>query len=89
MSAGIFRNIFWVRTFPIICDLNSVIQIALAPDRTGHTDMHRAIALMEQKEHQVRASAQERAVLGLLLPLCPGLPGARRAATKSCGDLGK
>lgn len=88
-SSGIFRNTVRVRTLPSPCGLNSAIHIALSSDRTELTDRHRATAPMEHEEQQMRSRAQEWAVLGLQLPLFLGLAGVRRAAPKSCGDLGK
>lgn len=88
-SSGIFRNTVGVRTLPITCDLDSAIEVALPPDRTEHTDRHRATAPMEHEDQQMRTSAQERALLGLQLPLLLDSAGARRAAPNSCGDLGK
>lgn len=71
--AGIFRNIFWVRPLPITFDLNSVVQTAVAPDRTRHSDMHRAVVPMEHEEHRMRS---------LLLPLHPGLGWSKKGCSQ-------
>lgn len=44
---------FWLTPW-CYCDLNSLIQIALSPDRTRHTDVPRAVTPMEHEEHRKR-----------------------------------
>lgn len=45
------------------------LELALAPDRTMHTDMQKAVALLEHDKHQKVTSTQEKAVVGFQLPL--------------------
>lgn len=91
-SSGIFRNIFWVRIFPITYDLNSVFQTGPALVRTKRIYTHRAIAPME---HQVRSTRwggpapRKEQCLASHSHCILGSAGPKRAAPESCRDLGK